>query len=249
MFYYYSFNNIIYSNWTIFLIKGPKNKEEEKEDEEEKEEEDDPNKFYKISSLFFNSLKKEITRTKINLNLYNNERLIEKENVKEINSEYLFTIVSEPNLENEYFIGYVIILSRIEFLNKNQKTFFNDSNIINEDNKNYKGIIKVKFKNDGTIIDRLFQSDLSVTYMDEINDIISCVIPDFIKKRNLQKINEDNYLFNYETSYNSGEDKNENIFWFSKIIDELNSENYIKINITIQNNHIKQSVLEKNIDL
>ena len=30
----------------------------------------------------------------------------------------------------------------------------------------------------------------------------------FYKKRNLQKINEDNYLFNYESSYNSGEDKN-----------------------------------------
>ena len=108
--------------------------------------------------------------------------------------------------------------------------------------------MKVIFKNDGTIVKILFQKDLNKIFMNEINYIISCLIPNFIKKRNLENINKE------ETFYNNGEDKNENIFWFSKNIkgklglDDnilLNSEYDSKINITLQNNFIKQSVLEK----
>ena len=51
---------------------------------------------------------------------------------------YLFAIFSEPNLGFESFIGNVIILKRKEFLNDVEKNFFDESNNINEDNKNYK---------------------------------------------------------------------------------------------------------------
>lgn len=124
---------------------------------------DNNKRFFKISSLFFNSSKKEYIKTNLEDISNNNKirRLEENENIKEIKSEFLFTIVSEPNLENEYYEGYVIILSRKEILNDVEKTFFNESNNINEDDKNFKGVMKVIFKDNGTIVDRLYQSNLS----------------------------------------------------------------------------------------
>ena len=43
--------------------------------------------------------------------------------IKKINSEYLFSIVSEPNEKNNYFLGYVILLKRTYFLNEKEKIF------------------------------------------------------------------------------------------------------------------------------
>ena len=227
--------------------------EEIKEDsKDEPKEENENEKFFKISSLFFNSSKKEIIKTNLDGIPIDKKtrRLDENENVKEIKSDYLFTIVSEPNLENDYFVGFVIILSRKEILNDEEISFFDESNHINENDKNYKAIMKIKFKNDGSIIEKLFQKGLNGIYMNEINDAISCVIPNFIKKRNLEQLNEE------ETFFNNGENKNENSFWYSKTMKGklgldnnalLNSEYDGKINITLQNNVIKQSVLEKKI--
>ena len=49
--------------------------------------------FFKISSLFFNSSKKEFIKTDLEGLPNKTRRLEENENVKEIKSEYLFTIV------------------------------------------------------------------------------------------------------------------------------------------------------------
>ena len=233
-------------NFLLNQIEVPK-------DEPKEENKDETNdKYFKISSLFFNSSKKQIIKTNLE-GIPNNKktrRLEENENIKEIKSDYLFTIVSEPNLENDYFVGYVIILSRKEMLNDEEISFFDESNHINEDDKNYKAIMKIKFKNDGTIIEKLFQKGLNEIYMNEINDAISCMIPNFINKRNLEQLNEE------ETFYNNGEDKNKNSSWYSKTMKGklgldnnavLNSEYDGKINITLQNNMIKKSVLEKKI--
>jgi len=216
---------------------------------------------YKISTLYFNSIKEETIKTILEeFNVDNKRRLKEQKKTKTINTEYLFAIVSEPNetLNIDYYTGYVLILNRNETLEGNNKSkYFDESNYINED-KNFNGLMQVKFKEDGTIVEQNNLKDLNDLYFNEINDTISCLIPDFIKKRNLEQLdinNEEKNLFNDETFYNSGEDKSKNISWFSKTMKgkssmdntDLSYKYYMNINITLQNNQINQCVLEKQI--
>ena len=184
--------------------------------------------------MFFNSSKEEIIKTIIDSN--NNNKFEEKENIKLIESEYLFAIVSEPYKDFNYYIGYVIILNRTEYLNGEQKNYFDDSNNINDDKKNYKGLMKVKFKEDGTIYERLYKEDLNEIFMNEINDTISCLIPKFLNKRNLDQ-------FDGDFTIDFGDDKNKNSFWVSNTMngslcfdDDIleNSKYDSNINFTIQ---------------
>ncbi len=213
----------------IFGIKKPKKKEENEE-------------FlikHEISDMFFNSTKEEKIKTVFNTIGMKENRT----DIKKINSEYLFSIVSEPNEKNNYFLGYVILLKRTYFLNEKEKNIFNNSNILN-DNKNFKEIIQIKFTKNGTIIEQLFLNNSNEIYLNEINETISCLIPNFIDKN---KINE-------KKNINFG--VNENISWISnnlkgKLIfdnDPLNNSNYdSKINITIQDSNIIKSVYEKKL--
>ena len=105
----------------IIKLKKSKNKKEEENEENLID--------YKISNLIYNSTKEEKINTTFNtigMKKYRND-------VKKINSEYLFLIVSEPNEINNYFLGYIILLKRTEFLNEKEKKIFDDSKILNED--------------------------------------------------------------------------------------------------------------------
>ena len=211
-------------------------------------EEDTYNFTYNISSLFFNSSKEEIITTIIEEKSDSNERKFkEKKNIKLIESEYLFTIVSIPNENNNsYYTGYIIILSRNEYLNGKLKKHLNESNNILNTNTNFQGIIQVKFNNNGTIVDRLFQNDLNDLYMNEINETISCLIPKLINQRNLDQINNET-VFDYgiidennswvSNSMNGKLSLDDDILIYSKYDSNLN--------ITVQNKTLIQSVLEK----
>ena len=108
--------------------------------------------------------------------------------------------------------------------------------------------MKVKFKEDGEILERLYKEDLNEIFLNEINDTISCIIPKFLNKRNLDE-------FNGEYTYDFGDDKDKNISWMSNAMngslsfddDILEDSKYdSNVNFTIQNNNFKESVLKKN---
>ena len=219
---------------------------------------------YKISTLYFNSVKDETIKTILeDMNSDSkNRRLTEKNNIKTIKSDYLLAIVSKPDNVTKYFTGYVIMLNRKESLNGEDKVSksFDDSNNIDNDN-NFRGLVKIKFLEDGTIIDRLFQSDLNDLYRNEINDTIFGILPKLnLSALNFTELTDNRNLeeFNGELpEYEYGDvDKNKNISWVSNVLDGKlsldndalkNSQYNSNINITIQNDEIKQSVIQKTI--
>ena len=221
----------------IIKLKKSKNKKEEENEENLID--------YKISNMIYNSTKEEKINTTFNtigMKKYRND-------VKKINSEYLFLIISEPNEINNYFLGYIIILKRTEFLNEKEKKIFDDSKILNEDNKDFKGIIQIKFNKNGTIIEQLFQKDSNEIYINEINDTISCLIPNFLNKKNIENIKE-------KKNIDFGINNKKKISWISNNLkgklsfdDDplINSKYDSKINITIQESNIIKSVLEKKL--
>jgi len=213
---------------------------------------------YKISTLYFNSVKDETIKTILEDIKADskNRRLKEIDNIKTIKTEYLLAIVSEP-IENvtNYYTGYVLMLNRKEYLNGKEKNSFDDSKNIDNEN-NYRGIMQIKFLKDGTIIDRLFQSDLNDLYRNEINDTIFGILPklnlsDLTGNRNLEEFNGELPEYEY-----GDVDKSKNISWISNVLDGKlsldndalkNSQYNSNINITIQNDEIKESVIQKTI--
>ena len=149
---------------------------------------------FKISTLYFNSTTEETIQTileLLGLGSDKKRRLKEINKTKTINSEYLFAIVSEPNGTNNYFTGYLLILNRNETLEGNNKSkYFDDSSNIDND-KNFNGV-RVKFKDDGTIIEQLVLKDFNDLYLNEINDTIACIIPKYLNssQNNLKKEDE-----------------------------------------------------------
>ena len=187
---------------------------------------------YNISTLYFNSTKEETIKTLLeDLNIDNgkNRRLKEISKTKTINTEYLFTIVSEPNKTVDYYTGYVLILSRNETLEGNDKNkYLDDSDNINND-KNYNGVLRVKFKVDGTILDLEAPKGLNVLYLNEINETINCLIP--------KKKDEKNDIIS--NNFDGGLSLN----------DSALSKSEYKENLKISKEDIyyKQGVFEKNI--
>ena len=103
----------------------------------------------------------------------------------------MFAIVSVPNNVVDYYTGYVLMLKREEKLDGNNKAkSFNDLDNINND-KSYNGVMRVKYKGDGTILEIVGQKDLNELYYNEIKDTISCLIPKITTdddKRNLDEV-------------------------------------------------------------
>ena len=192
---------------------------------------------YNISTLYFNSTKEEFIKTFLedfNLDNSNKRRLKEISKKKTINTEYLFTIVSKPNENEDYYTGYVLMLSRNETVEGNDKIKkLDDSNNINSD-KNFNGVIRIKFKLDGSIIKEEVPEDFNDLYFSEINETINCIIP----KLKDQKVNNNN-----ETYYS-----NENVGYLSINDSALVDSKYDEdINISSENESYKQAVFKKNI--
>jgi hypothetical protein len=86
--------------------------------------------------------------------------------------------------------------------------------------------MQIKFLKDGTIIDRLFQSDLNDLYRNEINDTIFGILPklnlsDLTGNRNLEEFNGELPEYEY-----GDVDKSKNISWISNVMDgKLSLEN------------------------
>ena len=195
---------------------------------------------YNISTLYFNSTKEETIKTlleDLNIDDSKKRRLKEISKTKTINTEYLFTIVSEPINPDDYYTGYVLILSRNETLEGNDKNkYLDDSDNINND-KNFNGVIRIKFKKDGSDIKEEVPEDFNDLYFSEINETIHCIIPNMEKK----KVKNEN-----ENLYNKN-----NTGFISINDDDLKDSKYDEdINIfseKLENEFYKQAVFQKNI--
>ena len=242
----------------VFLLKKNKTKSKEKEQLEPikteiqkplipKPYKPHPNFFsYKISTLYFNSTKIETTNMK-----FEDKKIKLEEKKKTINTEYLFTIVSEPNESNNYYIGYFLILSRNETIEGNEKIkYFDDSDNINND-KNFKVVMRVNFKDDGTLVEQNIPKDINNLYFNELNDTIACFIPIYLNKREIK-------LDDFEGQNNPKKGVNKNDKWISNdirgrlILDDIaliNSEYKAIINVTIEEGNCKQCIFNKNISI
>ena len=192
---------------------------------------------YKISTLYFNSTKEETIKTFLedfNFDNTKTRRLKEISKTKTINTEYLFSIVSMPNETIDYFTGYVLILSRNETLEGNDKiNKLDDSNNINSD-KNFNGVIRIKFKEDGSIINEEVPEEFSDLYFSEINETIHCIIPSLNGK-----IDKNGNETIYTKDFVGGLSVNDSA---------LVGSNYDEdINILSENEIYKQAVYQKNI--
>ena len=195
---------------------------------------------YNISTLYFNSTKEETIKTlleDLNIDDSKKRRLKEISKTKTINTEYLFTIVSEPINPDDYYTGYVLILSRNETLEGNDKNkYLDDSDNINND-KNFNGVIRIKFKKDGSDIKEEVPEDFNDLYFSEINETIHCIIPK-LKDKKVKNENENLY--------------SNNVAGFISINDDtLKDSKYDEdINIfseKLENEFYKQAVFQKNI--
>jgi hypothetical protein len=194
--------------------------------------------IFKTSTFYFDSAKEETIKTVLNLD-NNFRRLDERKKNKKINSKYLLVVESN---ENDY-TGHVIILSRNESNGAAEKILDDSENIDNE--KSFTGIMKFNFKEDGTITNRLLPKGLEIdpVLYNEINDIITALIPNMTKKRNLEEYNGD---VDFDGKNN----------WKSKSMDGalgldddvlVNSKYQSLVNTTIKNGEIEKINIKKNL--
>ena len=210
---------------------------------------------YKISTLYFNSVKDETIKTILEdiKSDSKNRRLSEKKNIKTIKTDYLFAIVSVPNNVVDYYTGYVLMLKREEKLDGNYITkSFDDLDNINND-KSYNGVMRVKYKGDGTILEIVGQKDLNELYYNEINDTITCLIPRIIVPNDERNLYE---VYNGNNNYSEEPDTNENKTSYLNNINGrlglndsalIGSEYYADINITIEKGNYKQMTFNKRL--
>ena len=176
---------------------------------------------HNISSKIFRSTRTEETKTNFGL-----EKLNDRLKTKTINSEILFDIYE---IDDELINGYVIILSREEFLDKQKINSFNDTN---KKDSNYNAVAKVSFYQNGTIKELSFSANSNEVYTEELKELIEGIIP------NLNgKIEQGDYKFTVSN------DSNYKIAIGEDALVGSNADSNLATNV--ENNFVKDFTLKK----
>ena len=176
---------------------------------------------HNISSKIFRSTRTEETKTNFGL-----DKLNDRLKTKTINSEILFDIYEK---DDELINGYVIILSREEFLDEKKINSFNDTN---KKDSNYNAVAKVSFYQNGTIKELSFSANSNEVYIEELKELIEGIIP------NLNgKIEQGDFKFSVSN------DSNYKIAIGEDALVGSNADSNLKTNV--ENNYVKDFTLKK----